>query len=159
MYCGQVIANERYLNPYDFVDPGEDITIRGQPMNPTGIYKVAVNDYIANGGSGFKVLKRNTTQQDTGVPLRDALIDHIQTLPHCGEWERTTGLYCDNPDDFSQSICRQIGGEGRIPGQPTARGPYSDVPCVVSAEDGRIKRKTSDNLDQLDDQREDEVQP
>jgi 2',3'-cyclic-nucleotide 2'-phosphodiesterase (5'-nucleotidase family) len=51
------------------------------PLNPAGSYRVAVNDYIANGGSGFIVLKRNTTKFNTGISLRDALVDFIQALP------------------------------------------------------------------------------
>lgn len=37
------------------------------------LYRVAVNDYIAAGGSGFDVLRRNTSKQDTGISLRDSL--------------------------------------------------------------------------------------
>src|SRR5690606_29782797 len=55
------------------------------PLVPTGLYKVAVNDYIAKGGSGFEVLKRNTSKQFTSVSLRDALIDHLRRQPTCGE--------------------------------------------------------------------------
>jgi 5'-nucleotidase len=51
------------------------------PLNPYGTYKVAVNDYIAAGGSGFLVLKRNTTKYNTGISLRDALIDYLRNLP------------------------------------------------------------------------------
>ncbi len=47
-------------------------------LDPFQSYRVAVNDYIAAGGSGFTVLKRNTTKQNTGIPLRDALVDYIQ---------------------------------------------------------------------------------
>jgi 5'-nucleotidase / UDP-sugar diphosphatase len=57
---------------------------RCTPLNPFGSYKVAVNDYISNGGSGFTVLQRNTTKFNTGISLRDALIDYIDTsIPHC----------------------------------------------------------------------------
>ena len=52
------------------------------PLNPFGYYKVAVNDYIAQGGSGFDVLKRNTTKSNTGISLRDALVDYIRGLPN-----------------------------------------------------------------------------
>jgi 5'-nucleotidase/UDP-sugar diphosphatase len=52
-----------------------------QPLNPYGTYKVAVNDYIAAGGSGFLVLKRNTTKFNTGIQLRDALVDYLRALP------------------------------------------------------------------------------
>ena len=55
------------------------------PLVPTGLYKVAVNDYIARGGSGFEVLKRNTSKQFTSVSLRDALVDHLRKQPACGE--------------------------------------------------------------------------
>jgi len=53
------------------------------PLEPTGLYRVAVNDYIAAGGSGFDVLKRNTSKQDTGVSLRDALIDFLRKQTSC----------------------------------------------------------------------------
>lgn len=55
------------------------------PLEKTGLYKVAVNDYIAAGGSGFDVLERNTSQKDTGVSLRDALIDYLRNQSTCGE--------------------------------------------------------------------------
>jgi 5'-nucleotidase len=54
---------------------------RCRPLDPFALYRVAVNDYIANGGSGFSVLKRNTTKFNTGISLRDALIDYVRTLP------------------------------------------------------------------------------
>jgi 5'-nucleotidase len=52
-----------------------------KPLDKYGEYRVAVNDYIAQGGSGFLVLKRNTTKFNTGISLRDALVDYIRTLP------------------------------------------------------------------------------
>ena len=39
---------------------------------------------IAGGGSGFRVLQRNTTQFDTGIQQRDALIDYIRAGAPCG---------------------------------------------------------------------------
>jgi 5'-nucleotidase/UDP-sugar diphosphatase len=50
---------------------------------PESLYRVAVNDYIANGGSGFQVLKRNTSKQDTGISLRDALRVYLRTTNPC----------------------------------------------------------------------------
>ncbi len=46
--------------------PAIDIQINGKPLDPNGTYRIAVNDYIAKGGSGFKVLKRNTTPHRDG---------------------------------------------------------------------------------------------
>jgi 5'-nucleotidase len=51
------------------------------PLQKFAEYRVAVNDYIAQGGSGFAVLKRNTTKFNTGISLRDSLVDYIRTLP------------------------------------------------------------------------------
>ena len=31
------------------------------------VHMTVTNNYIANGGSGFEVLERNTTQFDTGI--------------------------------------------------------------------------------------------
>ena len=55
-------------NPDGPIDP-----TKCSKLSPSGLYRVAVNDYIAAGGSGFTVLKRNSSKQDTGVSLRDGL--------------------------------------------------------------------------------------
>ena len=57
--------------------------MNGEPLDPGFFYKVATNNYIAGGGSGFTMLKRNTTQFDTGVAMRDALIDFFQNYCTC----------------------------------------------------------------------------
>jgi 5'-nucleotidase/UDP-sugar diphosphatase len=65
-------------------DPDGDIqTDRCRPVVSTGLYRVAVNDYIAKGGSGFSALKRNTSKQDTGISLRDALEVYLRTGAKC----------------------------------------------------------------------------
>lgn len=56
-----------------------DIRIDGKPFNANKTYKIAVNDYIADGGSGFNMvpgLKRINTE----VLQRDALIDYIKQV-------------------------------------------------------------------------------
>jgi 2',3'-cyclic-nucleotide 2'-phosphodiesterase (5'-nucleotidase family) len=64
-------------------DQGNIDTTKCAPIAAAGLYKVAVNDFIARGGSGFDVLERNTSKQDTGVSLRDALIDFVRNQPPC----------------------------------------------------------------------------
>jgi 2',3'-cyclic-nucleotide 2'-phosphodiesterase (5'-nucleotidase family) len=64
------------------VDGPIDYT-RCAPLLPSGLYRVAVNDYIALGGSGFEVLKRNTSKQDTGIALRDALRVFLNSQARC----------------------------------------------------------------------------
>ena len=61
------------------------------PLSPSGLYRVAVNDYIAGGGSGFIVLKRNTSQQNTGISLRDALTVYLNKQAQVCN----TGVPCD----------------------------------------------------------------
>ncbi|MBL9024934.1 MAG: bifunctional metallophosphatase/5'-nucleotidase [Myxococcales bacterium] len=55
-----------------------------QPIEPFGAYELATSNYLAGGGSGFRVLQRNTTQFDTKVQQRDALIDYIRGGNPCG---------------------------------------------------------------------------
>ena len=90
------------------------------PVIPSGLYKVAVNDYIANGGSGFRVLEQNTSQQNTGVSLRDALVDYLRRQAPCGE----------NTVDFTDIS------------QDTIINNWGNISCLdgkVEAHDGRIR--------------------
>ena len=54
------------------------------PIEPFGYYELATSNYLAGGGSGFRVLQRNTTQNDTRVQQRDALLDYIAAGSPCG---------------------------------------------------------------------------
>jgi 5'-nucleotidase len=54
------------------------------PLDLNASYAAAVNNYIAGGGSGFFVLQRNTTQVDTRVEQRDAVIDRVRQARPCG---------------------------------------------------------------------------
>ncbi len=55
-----------------------------RPIDPIASYEMATSNYLANGGSGFRVLQRNTTQFDTKIQQRDALIDYIRAGRPCG---------------------------------------------------------------------------
>jgi 5'-nucleotidase / UDP-sugar diphosphatase len=145
-----------------YAHPAEDILMNGQPLNPNGSYKLATNDYIAKGGSGFKVLKRNTTKVFTGIALRDALVEYLTRLPTCSE------LFAADPnsvDSFSLSYClwakdhadnillkgsclcsdarqgnTQKCGAITPPMLQFCDHPM-DFPIIVGWEDGRIRRK------------------
>jgi 5'-nucleotidase/UDP-sugar diphosphatase len=54
------------------------------PIDPIATYELATSNYLAQGGSGFRVLQRNTTQFDTQIQQRDALIDYIRGGAPCG---------------------------------------------------------------------------
>ncbi len=68
-----------------FAHPARDILVNGDPIDPTWSYRVATNDYIAGGGSGFRALARNTTQIDTGISIRESLIDAMRNFCSCEE--------------------------------------------------------------------------
>ncbi len=53
-------------------------------IGDTNLYELATSNYLAGGGSGFRVLQRNTTQIDTKVQQRDALIDYLRAGKPCG---------------------------------------------------------------------------
>ena len=99
---------------------------RCKPLDCFASYKVAVNDYISVGGSGFVVLKRNTTRFNTGISLRDALADYIRKL---GE---DPANRCDGNDPKWSNI-KGISSSGAYD--------YSNVTCLLpttDAHDGRI---------------------
>jgi len=47
-------------------------------VEPNMIFKMATNDYMGGGGSGFYMLEYNTTRLDTSVSLRDAVMNFIE---------------------------------------------------------------------------------
>jgi len=49
-----------------------------EPLNKYAFYEVATNDYMAKGGSGFSMLARVTTKVDTGIEIRNVVIDFIR---------------------------------------------------------------------------------
>lgn len=69
-------------------------------VDPYGAFQLATNDYIASGGSGFRILGRNTTQNNTGVSLRKATIDYIRNGPPCTENRSCTTDNDCNEDEF-----------------------------------------------------------
>jgi 2',3'-cyclic-nucleotide 2'-phosphodiesterase (5'-nucleotidase family) len=84
MVCGAgAHAEDIYIGEQCRRDDGSIDDARCRKIIPTGLYRVAVNDYIAAGGSGFTVLKRNTSKLDTKISLRDGLRDYIRGLPAC----------------------------------------------------------------------------
>jgi 2',3'-cyclic-nucleotide 2'-phosphodiesterase (5'-nucleotidase family) len=82
-----------------YAEPSYGISINDQPLDPSGQYKIAVNNYIAQGGSGFKVLRRNTTKIETGISLRDGLVEYFTDQCTCddinkGATASVAGLPC-----------------------------------------------------------------
>ena len=89
--------------------PAEQIMIGGAPLDNDTTYRIAVNDYIAAGGSGFNVLKRNTTKQQTGISLRDTIVGYMQGFCNCadinaGRTMSSAGELCGHRDSSGQYV-------------------------------------------------------
>jgi 2',3'-cyclic-nucleotide 2'-phosphodiesterase (5'-nucleotidase family) len=112
-------------------DPDAEIDFsKCAPLELSSLYRVAVNDYIAAGGSGFEVLRRNTSKQDTGISLRDSLrvFLNTQTCP-AGSSCRAR---CDAQID--DSVVGVLG--------PKLADKFGAISCLdenVEAHDGRIR--------------------
>jgi 5'-nucleotidase / UDP-sugar diphosphatase len=106
------------------VDPATTPCAR---LEPNGLYRVAVNNYIAAGGSGFTVLKRNTSQQDTGVSLRDSLTVYLTKQAQTCDG-MTTDQIIDDTDPQTP--------------QRTIKDRWGNASCLddqIEAHDGRIR--------------------
>ena len=75
-----------------------------QPIQNISSYELATSNYLAGGGSGFRVLQRNTTQLDTKVQQRDALVDFIRAGAPCGADAKGNLVNCSKDSD-----CNAVG--------------------------------------------------
>ena len=92
----------------------DNIEIGGIPLQLNGTYKLATNDYIAAGGSGFQILQHNTTQQNTFISMRDAVIEYLKTIGTVPCTNDPSDAYPNCPAGFDH-----VGVEdGRIVSQP-----------------------------------------
>ncbi len=120
-----------------YAHTGTNITITDKDLRPNETYRIAVNDYIARGGSGFLVLKRNTTRVETGIPLRDSLIGYMQNFCTCKEVQRNT------LDDFGNVVGDQ--------GQPCGtRDSVTPSRWVIDDQETGFCVAANDFLTQLD---------
>jgi 5'-nucleotidase/UDP-sugar diphosphatase len=65
-------------------DPTKNTGICQSPVAVENDYQLATNNYIATGGSGFRVLQRNTTQLNTQILQRNSMIDYMRQGHACG---------------------------------------------------------------------------
>lgn len=55
-----------------------DATIDGAPIDKNKIYTIVTLDYLADGNDGMEALKNAVSNTETGIILRDVMIDYIQ---------------------------------------------------------------------------------
>ncbi len=53
------------------------VTVNGAPLDPTGTYRVATNNFMATGGDRFTTLTQGTSVVDTGVNLVDTVVRYL----------------------------------------------------------------------------------
>ena len=53
------------------------ITVDGQPINPTGSYRIGTFSFLTTGGDNFRIFTQGTDARDSGLVDRDAWIDYI----------------------------------------------------------------------------------
>ena len=71
-----------------------DIKINGNPLIMDKYYKVALNDYMFNGGNGYSQFKNAKNAKKTGILVQDAIIDYIKkNSPVSVEVEDKINLY------------------------------------------------------------------
>src|SRR5262245_55571424 len=51
----------------------------GTPVDDSKLYSIATNDFVLAGGDGFTEIAKVTDITDTGIYLRDVLVDYIKT--------------------------------------------------------------------------------
>jgi 5'-nucleotidase len=129
-------------NPDGPIDP-----TKCAPLSLSGLYRVAVNDYIAGGGSGFIVLKRNTSQQNTGISLRDALTVYLNSQPNVCDGMATDALIdttdptpaCTMDTECPSGTCDLATMKCK---QRTVKQRWGNISCLdgnIEAHDGRIR--------------------
>lgn len=122
-------------------------------IKPTNLYELATSNYLAGGGSGFRVLQRNTTQFDTKIQQRDALIDYLRAGKPCG-WDPKNAtpdglMACSSDDDCGDGafVCA-------CPGHAVADGDGCRTEGTCDAGNGRcVRRSCRDEVAQFHDQR------
>jgi 5'-nucleotidase len=60
------------------------VPLCSSPIATENLYELATSDYLAGGGSGYRVLQRNTTQFNTLIQQRDAATDYFRQATACG---------------------------------------------------------------------------
>jgi len=79
----QMSKNVKYTLTYDAEGKNgqiSDVTISGEPVDTTRTYRIAVNNYLAEGGDGYTVLTRSVDTFNTSMLMSDIVIEYAQSL-------------------------------------------------------------------------------
>lgn len=110
------------------------------PISETNRYELATSTYLAGGGSGFRVLQRNTTQFDTKIQQRDALIDYLRQGRACG-YDANAGTEEGLRACSSDAECGDPNFVCACPGASRENGNACVSSAACSPSNGRCVRK------------------
>jgi 5'-nucleotidase len=106
----------------------------------TNVYSMATNNYVAAGGSGFKVLQRNTTQLNTNILQRDALTDYMREGLPCGVQTQSNGTKalasCSTDSDCQTGSGPGLGYVCECPGNPKLQVVDGTQSCLTDNSHG-----------------------
>ncbi len=61
------------------------LAVNGKPVQPDAVYKLVTIDYLMDGGSNMRILKKAENRKNTGIFLRDFMIEHIRHVTKAGK--------------------------------------------------------------------------
>lgn len=64
---------------------GYDCEINGEPLDSNRTYYIVTSDYLADGGDKMYFFKEPLTRIQTGIKIRDAIIDHFRIVGLSGK--------------------------------------------------------------------------
>ncbi len=97
----------------------EALLADGTPVRPAVSYQIAVNDFLAAGGSGFPIFTEAESAEPTGVTGLQAVIDFLgaqpeqSLIPREPRWIESSG---DGPSAAESTDIEPSGGHDRSPG-------------------------------------------
>jgi 2',3'-cyclic-nucleotide 2'-phosphodiesterase (5'-nucleotidase family) len=63
----------------------DSVKIQNKPLDLNSTYWLVTHDYLANGGSGMKILSQAGQKIITGAKIRDVIIGHLKNLKLAGQ--------------------------------------------------------------------------
>lgn len=54
-----------------------NVRVNGERISPSKTYTVATNDFLAAGGDGYETFMNAKLVADTGIMLRDVMVDYV----------------------------------------------------------------------------------
>ncbi len=115
-------VSDGFEHTYDPTAPaGSRITgmwLDGEPIDPTTVYSVTVNSYLASGGDSFEAFAAGASKQDTGQTDLQAMVDYLDEFANTDEGDEPLA-----PDFAQRAVGVDFGvdaPESYLPGDTVA---------------------------------------